>query len=459
MRGGRSFLILLVLALGVGAYAYFVESKRTPADSAPKHDKVFTADTSKIEQIEVKAASGQVTRLKKSGTSWQVVSPEATDADTNAVSSIVSSLESLQVESVVDDNPKAVSQFGLDPARYSVAFQVTGDAAMHRLSVGSKTANGADVYARVEGQPRVILIGASTDDSLNRTTFDLRDKTVLKFSRDTADGLTLEAPGAPALTFARKGSDWRLTAPAQGKADFSAVDGLVGQIAQAQMKAIVSGEGTSGPPSDADLKKDGLDKPQITATIGTGSARATLAIGGKKDDATLYARDLSRPLVFTVDKALLDSLTKKADDVRAKDIFEFRSFTALNVDITLNKQTYTLTKTKTPAKDANAAPTETWKLTKPSAKDVDQTKVSDLLSDFGNMRADKFSDKPFTTGDEVVVAAKFGDEASPKQERVTFRKSGDVVQAIREGESGAAIVPTADFDKAVNALKDVAGIK
>ena len=28
MRGGRSFLILLVVALGLGGYIYFVESKR-----------------------------------------------------------------------------------------------------------------------------------------------------------------------------------------------------------------------------------------------------------------------------------------------------------------------------------------------------------------------------------------------------------------------------------------------
>jgi hypothetical protein len=31
MRGGRSLLILLVVAVGLGAYAYFVESKRDRA--------------------------------------------------------------------------------------------------------------------------------------------------------------------------------------------------------------------------------------------------------------------------------------------------------------------------------------------------------------------------------------------------------------------------------------------
>jgi hypothetical protein len=40
-----------------------------------------------------------------------------------------------------------------------------------------------------------------------------------------------------------------------------------------------------------------------------------------------------------------------------------------------------------------------------------------------------------------------------------FRKSGGVVQAIRTGDAGAAIVSTTDYDKAVSVLKEIAGIK
>ena len=72
MRGGKSFLVLLVIAIGVGAYAYFVESKRDVSDSAAtKREKVWTIDAGKIEAIDVKAANGDLTRLKKNGSTWQ----------------------------------------------------------------------------------------------------------------------------------------------------------------------------------------------------------------------------------------------------------------------------------------------------------------------------------------------------------------------------------------------------
>ena len=49
------------------------------------------------------------------------------------------------------------------------------------------------------------------------------------------------------------------------------------------------------------------------------------------------------------------------------------------------------------------------------------------------------------------------DAAAPTTERVVFRKAGDVVHAIREGEPGAAVVVTADFDRALALFKELTG--
>ena len=71
-----------------------------------------------------------------------------------------------------------------------------------------------------------------------------------------------------------------------------------------------------------------------------------------------------------------------------------------------------------------------WKQTKPAAKDVDQTKITDLLTTLSNLRAETFADKPFATGEELVVTVKFGDDpAAQTTEEVRFRKSGGVVHA------------------------------
>lgn len=459
MGRGKSLLILVVLALGLGAYVYFIEMKREPPAPDTKTEKAFTVGAGKIVEVEVHNATGNVTTIKKTNDAWSVVAPVASAADMQAVGSLVGTLESLDIQKVLDENPTSVSQFGLEPPRYWLTFKVEGDPAPHKLSVGSKTPTGADMYARLEGQPRVFTITAFTDDMLNKSSFDLRDKTVLKFERDGLDSISLEVPGSPAVTLVKKDADWRITAPIETAADVNPVEMLINRASQVQAKSVESGDApNAAPPTPADLKKFGLDKPQLVATFGAGSTRATLAIGGKKDDTTIYARDMSRPAVFSIDKTLLDDLKKKADDLRLKDVFAFRSFTALGLDVTYGGTTYTFGKAK-PAGTDNASAPEVWKLLKPAEKDVNQTGVTDLLNSLSSLRAETFSDKPLASGEDLVVVARYGEVKTPSEERVTLRKSGTTVQAIRAGEKSVAVLPVADFDKAVSQLKELTGIK
>lgn len=455
MRSGRSLLVLLLIAAGLGAYIYFVESKKNP-DDAEKKAKVFTVESSKIEELEVKAASGETTSLKKSGDTWTITEPVATAVDQSAVMAIVDALSTMEVDKVIDDNPTGLASFGLEPVRYSVAFKVSGDATLHRLNVGSKTPTGSDVYARVDGQNRLFLTLATHDETLNRTTFDLRDKRVLAFSRDGVDSVSLAGKGAPGLTLARTGGDWKLTAPVQARADFSPVDGLIGRLDQVHMLAIVS-EGTE--PTAAQLKTYGLDTPQMVATLGAGSTKATLAIGGKQDETHLYARDLSRPIVFTVEPALLTDLTKKPDDLRIKDVFAFKTFSVTGLELTHGATAVAYEKSSPAATPATQGATDVWRQTKPAAKDVNATAFTDLLNTLSSLRADRFTDKAPASGDDLVVSAHTKDATATTNEQVTLRKAGDTVYAIRAGEPGAAVIPPADFDKALAQLKTVTEAK
>ena len=66
MRGLRSFVALLVILIGLGAYLYFVESKRTPGDDGEKKEKVFTVESEKIEEITIKADEKTLKNLSSS---------------------------------------------------------------------------------------------------------------------------------------------------------------------------------------------------------------------------------------------------------------------------------------------------------------------------------------------------------------------------------------------------------
>ena len=91
---GRRFIILLLLAIPLGWYAYR-DSLKGPVDDSPKRDKVFAVEADKIDELEIKSESGDRTTLRRKGSDWEVVQPIAAPADQAAVSGITSNLSSV----------------------------------------------------------------------------------------------------------------------------------------------------------------------------------------------------------------------------------------------------------------------------------------------------------------------------------------------------------------------------
>ena len=439
MRGLRTFLMLLVVAAALGGYVYY-DSKREPGDGGTKLEKVFAdVQSDKIDQVTVKSAAGEQTTVKKQGTGWQMTQPAAVAADEAEISGMTSNLASMEVQRVVDEQPAQVKDYGLEPPHIEVSF--TSGGKEHKLLLGQKTPTGSDLYAKLPDKPRVFLIASYLESMFNKSTFDLRDKTILKIERDKIDGMQIELADRT-TKFAKQNSDWRLTAPLQARADFGAIEGILGRLNSTPMKSIVAPD-VSDPKK---LQEYGLDKPSATVHVNAGSSQAGLAIGKSAGDGTVYAKDLSRPMVFTVEQALADELKKPADDFRVKDLFDARAFNTTRIEVVRGGQTLAFEKDK-----------DAWKQVTPAAKAADTAKVEALLTALTNARATGFTDKIADTGldtPEVSVTIKF--EEGKKEEKVAFGRKGSDAFARREGDPGAAKIDAASLDgivKAADALK------
>ena len=442
MRGLKSTALLGLVLAGLVAYIYFYESKREPAaGTEAKKEKVFTVEQAKIGALSIASSSGESTTLEKQGDRWKLLTPVATDADEAEVSSVVSNISSLEMQRVVEEAAKDLKPYGLDPPRVDVGFKAEGDKEFRHLQIGDKTATGGDLYARLASDRRVFLISGFLDSTFDRKTFDLRDKTVLKFERDKIDGVEVRTAQLT-LRFVKADDAWRMMAPIEARADFGAVEGLIGRFNTGQMRAIADAE-------PADLKKYGLEPPEYAVTLNAGSARSMITIGTKTPEGTFYAKDAARPMVFTVESFLTDDLKKAPADYRPKDLFEFRSFSGTRFEVVRGSTSTVFEKQK--GKDASTA--ETWVQSSPATK-ADETKIVDFLSKFSNLRADSFVDSLPAGATEVAsVIARFGE--NKKEERVTFLKAGSDMFATRPGEPGAAKVLSSEFDDAVKLLDAV----
>jgi hypothetical protein len=448
MRRFGSTVILLVVAVGFGAYLYFVDAKKPVADENAKQ-KIFSYDSSKIVQLQIKSATGDVTSLKKGSGGWTIVKPVAAEADQNTASDVAASLANLDQDRVVDENATDLKTYGLAEPRIDVSFNVDGDKDTHRILIGDKSPTSVGLYAKLPNSNKVFLVASSLDTSLNRSTFDLRDKTALKFDPDKVDSVELTSKNQT-IRLARTGEDWKLVKPIEAPADFSSVQGLIGQIHSAQMTAL-----KDSPDDLKDLKKFGLDKPEVSATLGTGGSHVTLELGSKADTVTLWARDPAKPIVFSIGNGVAEELRKTAFDLRRKELFEFRSFNATRFEIVRGKDTRAFERVKGSGPNAP----DTWKQLLPAVKTVDASNFEGALLEFSNLRASAAVDKagPATglNTPAAIITVKFDD--GKKEERVTFGRSspGPDVFASRPDQPGALKVETGKFDDALKKLDSI----
>ena len=183
------------------------------------------------------------------------------------------------------------------------------------LMLGNKNPTQGEMYALKGGDKKVFLVVVVPGGNFNRTPFNLRDKKILKFDREKADALRWCA--------ARTRSSWRGRA-ASGKssspcqrAATTPPSKALGRLSSSNMSELVESDAKD---LEVRTRQAGDDD-----TVGAGSAKTVLLVGKTENDKT-YARDASRPLVFTVDTTLQGDLTKSFDEYRKKELFEFRAF-------------------------------------------------------------------------------------------------------------------------------------
>jgi len=439
VRSVWSLIVMVVVLAGLAGYIFLVENKREP-NAAEAKEKLWggTLASADMEEVQITLAGGETATVQKTDGAWQVVAPSKAPADETEMTSITSSLAGLEIQRVVDPNAGDVKQYGLDPARISVAFRSKGQKDLRRVELGEKTPTGGDLYARIPGEKRVFLVSSFLDSTFNKTPFALRDKTVLKIDRQKADGLEL-TDGSNNIQLAKKGSDWMLVKPLAARADFAGVESSLERVGSAQMVGITDENGS-------DLAKYGLDKPSATIIVAMGSSRATLLLG-KTENAVVYAKDASRPMVFTIAPTLKTDVIKPVADFRRKDLFDARAFTTTHIEFKRGSETIVLDKSK--GKDEK----DVWK--NATGKEVDAAKADDLVNRITGLRAGSFETQAHASlkSPALVVTVRSNDN---KTETVTFGRSGTDVYAARSDEPGSAkIEGTGALDEALKALDAV----
>ena len=449
----KTYAALVVLA-ALAAYVFLVERKKPEGGDAKPKEKVFTLDKAKVGELTIASTAGETIKLVREGTGWKMTAPAAVPADTAAVDSMISSLETLEIDEVVADNATSLGDFGLDKPKLQVEAQAQGSPQPSKLLLGAKLADGSGVYAKLPASNRVFTVASWTTSSFEKKPFDLRDRDLLHVKRENVKTLEISGPdGAYAVARADK-DEWAFTKPLVTRAGRWSVDSLLGALENLRMESVAA-------EAAQELKPFGLVKPARAVTIGLADGTAkTLEIGGPAGDAKdkkFHARVSGASLVAVIPGALVDDLAKGMKELRAKRLLEVATYEVQGFDALSGSAKKTCAKST--GKDKDGLEKAQWKRTAPDAKDLDTNKVEDALFRLGGVEVQEFIDQPKEASayglDAPVFKLVLRMGAGKGEPSVELGKKDGAVYARRPGDSSVLKLDPAKADELIKGFSEL----
>jgi Domain of unknown function (DUF4340) len=429
-------LTIAALVLFILSGVLYWSGHHKPADgtakiSADAPPPILKLDEKSITQLALKKKDADPVLLTKSSSGdWQITQPKPFRADQSVVTSIASTLASLNSERVIEDNASDLQTFGLDQPALEVDL-TEKDNKTQKLLLGGDTPAGGAVYAMLAGDPRLFTVASYTRTSLDKTLNDLRDKRLLPVNVDKISRIDVVRKNGD-IEFARNKDDWQVLKPKPMRADGTQVGDLVRDLTNAKMDL-----------SDTD-EKDAASQfahatPVATVKVTDESGTQELQVRTNKD--VYYAKSTAVDGAYKVDSGLGKALTKGLDDFRNKKLFDF-GYTAPNkIELHNGAKTYFLAR--------GTAGTEDWWS---NGKKMDAANVESVISDLRDLTASSFPASGFSNpAIEITVTSDDG----KRTERIQIAKSGDHYIAQRENEPALYQLDSSAVDTLLKAADEL----
>ena len=310
---------------------------------------------------------------------WRLTAPLEAAADDYEVGNFVDSLASLRVERVVEKVAKDLAAYEIPKSE--VSLWVKGKEAPVRLLIGMENPLDKSLFAKLDDDPRVVLLASTLKTTLDKKVFDFRLKDVFKFTAADVKTVRVRAKEI-SWQAAREEAVWFLKAPVAALAAKGKVDSLLDSLSGLRAKAFVAEN-----KSAETLKEFGLDKPEYEVVLSLPTSNQEIVFFLHKDGESSYATTSQSTKVITFEGTLLSDLDRKVDEMREKKISDFYSWEAEKV--ALKKDGFELAAVK-----EKVGEEDKWLLDPATKEEADRTKVEDFIRKVEGLEAAAFIDNP-----------------------------------------------------------------
>ena len=425
----KGLLVAVALLAVLGGVTWWSNKKQAAASkTTDTTTKILAIPGDQVQDIVVKKPTETVELRRQDGNTWQMMQPQPLPADVDAASSMVTTLGTLNADTVVDAKATDLAPYGLQNPTLDVQV-VQKNGKSDRLLIGDDIPTGSGSYAKLANDARVFTIGSYVKTNIDKSPSDLRDKRLLTFDSDKLTRVELQAKGQPIEFGKNNQNEWQILKPRPLRADGSQVDTLINALKDARMDLS----------EDSQKAAAAFASATKVATAGVADANGNQSIEVRKNkDNSYYAKSTTVAGIYKVTGDIGKSLDKGIDDFRSKKLFEFGFSDPSYLEV--NGVAYSKAGDK-------------W-MSGPKA--MDNASIQTLIDKLRDLTASTFEAEG---AEEKVFDAFVTSNQGKRTEKVTITKEGSKYFAKRQDDPsiyGLDAQAVTDLQKAASGVKEAA---
>ncbi len=427
----RSLSIYFAVFVALIAWLYFWEIKHKGQEKAAKAEaeKIVRIAKDKAVDIDIHSKKNGNIAIRKPGKEWILSAPVTTKADEAAVDRLLTSASGAKSERIIAEKDVKWEEYGLDKPELTVVIATPEKKV--RLSFGSLNPSKTSYYLKAGDDPRLFLVADTLKNSMDKSTFDLREKTVLGIAPEDVDRIVVKAKGKD-TELKREASDkWRMVKPEQFRVKSSMLNKTLMDLTNLQADGIID-----EPKKEGDLY--GLDQPEEEVTLAGKKLQQTLLVGkeaktgkGVGAPGTRYARIKGREPVYEIDVSTLAPLQAEPQIMRDRSLIDVKPTQVEKIEIDLDGKKWIAVK--------NAD--KEWKLEAPTKGPIQAWEITSIIWELKGLEWKTISKStpsspgpPTVEKPQLTISLKLQDKKEPIVLRASWSdESGKTPDESKQG--------------------------
>ena len=367
---GTVFMAAVFLSLIV--YYFFVD---LPAEQKEKNakdhaEKLIPVEEKKVVEFSLTSNGEPVYLKRKAQHKWDLIRPFQTSGDSTEVESFISQIKSLKKIRVVEEQPKDLSIYGLNPPYAKIYFKFENKSE-ETLLVGNETPLGGSLYFKRENHPSV-LMAASSLSNFEKSSYSFRDKTLLNFNTGSIQKIQVLRE-TNSLQLKKTGEAWEILGDIHTQGDKDAIMNFLQSVQFSRVKEFIN-------ESPDSLQPYGLSAPKLKLILENDKTHI-LSLGNLKEGKGYFARVNDSKNIVLVDPRLFKILSQKTVEFLDKTLLEFEEKDILELVLQSENETIRITQG-----DNNSS----WNIISPIKTDTDLSTINSLLFDLKEAKIKEF---------------------------------------------------------------------